>query len=270
MNREKVMKPVVGRVLLSIAVGAGITLGTPVAGNNAHAAGTGTPRTTVVLVHGAFADGSGWSKVIPLLQARGLNVVSVQNPLTSLADDVAATRRVLDAQQGPVVLVGHSWGGVVISEAGVHENVKSLVYVAAFAPAEGQSVADLTKGYPVPPGSKFLVQDKAGFLTLSPEGVSKHFAQDLPAAETRLMTVTQGPIRATAFEEKPKEAAWRARPTWFVLTQQDHMIDPGLQKAMAQSISAHVVSVPTSHVPQLSKPAQVAEAIIGAAADARW
>jgi len=247
-----------------------IVAGASFCGLAAHAAEAGKARTSVVLVHGAFADGSGWNKVIPLLQARGLNVVSVQIPLTSLADDVAATRRVLDAQEGPVVLVGHSWGGVVISEAGANEHVKALVFVAAFAPSEGQSVADLTKGYPTPPGSKYLVQDKDGFLTLSPEGVAKHFAQDLPAAETRLMAVTQGPINARSFEEKPKEAAWRARPTWYVLTQQDHMIDPGLQKAMAQSISAHIVSVPSSHVPQLSHPAQVAQAIIGAAADAQW
>ena len=221
--------------------------------------------TTVVLVHGAFADGSSWDKVIPLLQAKGLNVVSVQNPLTSLADDVAATRRALDAQTGPVVLVGHSWGGVVISEAGGHERVKSLVYVAAFAPSEGQSVTDLGKGYPTPPGFGFLVQDKEGFLTLSPEGMSRHFAQDLPAAQTRLMTVTQGPIRAKSFDEQVTTAAWKTRPSWFVLTQKDHMIEPALQKDMAARISAHVTSVPTSHVPQLSRPADVANAIIAAA-----
>ncbi len=222
-----------------------------------------------MLVHGAFADGSGWSEVIRLLQDRGLNVVAVQNPLTSLADDVAATRGVLDAQEGPVVLVGHSWGGVVISEAGVHERVKSLVYVAAFAPSEAQSVADLTKGYPTPPGSSFVVADKAGFLSLSPEGMAKHFAQDLPAAQTSLMTVTQVPIRASSFEERPAAAAWRTRPAWYVLTRNDHMIDPGLQSAMARSIHAHVVSVSSSHVPQLSRPVQVADAILGAAQQAK-
>lgn len=231
----------------------------------AHASETERAKPTVVLVHGAFADGSSWDKVVPLLQAKGLNVVSVQNPLTSLEDDVAATRRVLDAQTGPVVLVGHSWGGVVISEVGIHERVKSLVYVAAFAPSEGQSAAELGKGYPTPPGSNFIVQDKQGFLTLSPEGVAKHFAQDLPAATTRLMAVTQGPISARSFDEKVTTAAWKTRPSWYVLTQQDHMIDPTLQKAMAEKISAHIVNVSTSHVPQLSKPAQVANAIISAA-----
>jgi pimeloyl-ACP methyl ester carboxylesterase len=225
--------------------------------------------TTVVLVHGAFADGSGWDRVIPLLQAKGLHVVSVQNPLTSLSDDVAATRRVLDAQTGPVVLVGHSWGGIVISEAGGHERVKSLVYVAAFAPSEGQSASDLGKGYPVPPGLAFLVQDKQGFLTLSPEGVAKHFAQDLPPSQTRVMAATQGPIRAASFDEKVSTAAWKTKPSWFVLTKQDHMIDPRLQKAMAGKISAHVVVVQSSHVPQLSRPAQVADAIVAAADSAR-
>ena len=226
------------------------------------------PKTTVVLVHGAFADGSGWDKVIALLQARGLAVVAVQNPLTSLADDVAATRRVLDAQTGPVVLVGHSWGGVVISEAGTHERVKSLVYVAAFAPSEGQSANDLGKGYPAAPGGAFIVQDKAGFLTISPEGMARHFGQDLPAAETRLMAATQGPIRASSFDEKPTAAAWKTKPSWFVLTQNDHMLPPALQRDMADKIHAHVVNLPTSHVPQLSEPAQVAEAIIAAAAQA--
>ncbi|MGY2492738.1 alpha/beta fold hydrolase [Cupriavidus sp. CP313] len=237
----------------------------------ASAAGTAPPpaadarKTTVVLVHGAFADGSAWDKVVPLLQAKGLNVVSVQNPLTSLADDVAATRRALDRQTGTVVLVGHSWGGVVISEIGQHERVKALVYVAAFAPSEGQSVADLAKDYPTPDGSNFLVADKEGFLTLSTEGVAKHFAQDVPAAQTRIMAVTQGPVSGKSFEEKITVAAWKTRPSWYVLTEQDHMIQPALQKAMAQKISARVVTLPTSHVPQLSRPRQVADAIVAAA-----
>ncbi|HEY9023066.1 MAG TPA: alpha/beta fold hydrolase [Burkholderiaceae bacterium] len=232
----------------------------------AQAARGAAPKATAVLVHGAFADGSSWDPVVPLLQARGLKVVSVQIPLTSLADDVAATRRALDAQTGPVVLVGHSWGGVVITEAGLHERVKSLVYVAAFAPSEGQSVADLGQGYPTPPGSAFLVQDQDGFLSLRPEGVARHFAQDLPAAKTALLAVSQGPISAKSFEAKATVAAWKTKPSWFVLTRQDHMIDPGLQQAMAEKIGAHIVSVPASHVPQLSRPAQVADAIAAAAA----
>lgn len=230
----------------------------------AHAA-PDNDRTTVVLVHGAYADGSSWSKIIPKLQAKGLNVVSVQNPLTSLADDVAATRRVLDMQTGPVVLVGHSWGGIVITEIGTHERVKSLVYVASFAPSEGQSVADLTKGYPPASGTNHLITDKEGFITMSQEGISKHFAQDLPEAETRLMAVTQGPIRGKNFEEKVTAAAWKRKPSWFVVSENDLMIPPALQKANAERISARIVSLPADHVPQLSQPAQVANTIIAAA-----
>ncbi len=236
----------------------------------ANAASTATEevrKTTVVLVHGAFADGSAWDKVIPLLQAKGLHVVSVQNPLTSLADDVAATRRVLDMQTGPVVLVGHSWGGVVITEAGQDEHVKALVYVAAFAPSEGESATDLTKDYPTPEGLQSLIADKEGFVSMSPERMAKYFAQDVPAAQTRLMAVTQGAIRGQNFGEKVTVAAWKTRPSWYVLGEQDHMIQPALQKAMAAKISAHVVSLPTSHVPQLSRPTQVADAILAAAAE---
>jgi pimeloyl-ACP methyl ester carboxylesterase len=139
------------------------------------------PKATVVLVHGAFADGSSWNKVIPLLQAKGLHVVAVQNPLSSLADDVTATKRVLDAEPGPVVLVGHSWGGTVITEAGNHDKVKALVYVAAFAPSAGESTADGGKGFPPPPGLAHPIASADGFLTLSPETVAKDFAQDLGA-----------------------------------------------------------------------------------------
>jgi pimeloyl-ACP methyl ester carboxylesterase len=224
-----------------------------------------TPKATAVLVHGAFADGSSWEKVIPLLQAKGLNVVAVQNPLTSLDDDVAATRRVLDMQTGPVVLVGHSWGGVVISQIGGHERVKSLVYVAAFAPSEGQSVAEIGKDYPAPPGFGHLITDKDGFLTLSGDGMTKHFAQDLPQAQTRLMAVTQGPVAAKAFDEKTTVAAWKSKPSWYVVTEQDHMLQPALQRSMAEKIAAHVISIKSSHVPQLSQPMQVADAIVTAA-----
>ncbi len=172
-----------------------------------------TAQKTVVLVHGAFADCSSWNKVIPLLQAKGLKVVAVQNPLTSLADDVAAAKRVIDSQTGPVILVGHSWGGTVITEAGGHDKVAALVFVAAFAPDVGESTADLGKNGPPPPGSASIRPDSAGFLYLTPEGVAKDFAQDLPASQTKLMAVTQGPIFAKAFEDKVTNAAWKDKPT---------------------------------------------------------
>ena len=226
-------------------------------------------QTAVVLVHGAFDDGSGWNSVVPSLLAKGLKVVSVQNPLSSLADDVAATRRVLDAQTGAVVLVGHSWGGVVITEVGTHPRVKSLVYVAAFAPAPGQSINDLTRHYPKASGLDHVVVDQDGFITLSSEGISRHFAQDVPADKQRLMGVVQGPIRAANFDEKVSAAAWQGKPSWFIVAEQDRMIQPALQLDNARKIGATVVRVPASHVPQLSRSVDVTQAILAAVAAAR-
>jgi pimeloyl-ACP methyl ester carboxylesterase len=222
-------------------------------------------QKTVVLVHGAFADGSSWDKVIPLLQARGLKVVAVQNPLTSLADDVAAAKRVIDAQTGPVILVGHSWGGTVITEAGSHDKVAALVFVAAFAPDVGESTADLGKNGPPPPGAATIKPDSAGFLYLTPEGVAKNFAQDLPAAQTKLMAVTQGPIFAKAFEDKVTSAAWKNKPSWYIVAEKDRMIQPELERAMAMKINAKTTALPTSHVPMQSQPKEVAAVIIAAA-----
>ena len=220
---------------------------------------------TVVIVHGAFADGSDWAKVIPLLQAEGVPVVAVQNPLTSLEDDVAAARRAIDAQPGKVVLVGHSWGGMVITQAGATDKVASLVYVAAFAPDNGQSIAELNKAYPAPSGLAHVAPEgQSGFLKLSAEGMREHFAQDLPAAQTAVMTATQGPIRASAFEQKVSATAWRGKPSWYLLAGADRMIQPALQRDMARRIGAKVTTVETSHVPQQSAPAQVAAVILDA------
>ena len=221
--------------------------------------------TTVVLVHGAFADGSSWDKVIPLLQAQGLNVVAVQNPLTSLGDDVGAAQRVIDAQTGKVVLVGHSWGGTVITQAGTSDKVKALVYVAAFAPAEGQSSSDLGKDYPTPPGIAALKADAAGFLTLPAAALAANFAQDLAPAATRLMAATQGPIQGKAFGEAVTVAAWKNKPAYYIVAANDRMIDPGLQRAFAKKINATTTTLQSSHVPMLSQPKQVAEVILAAA-----
>ena len=222
--------------------------------------------TTVVLVHGAFADGSSWDKVIPLLQAKGLKVVAVQNPLTSLADDVAAAQRVIDAQTGRVILVGHSWGGTVITEAGTSDKVKALVYVAAFAPSEGEASGELGKDYPTPPGIATLVPDAAGFLYLPEESVRLNFAQDLPAATTRLMAATQGPIQGKAFADKTTVAAWKNKPSYYIVAGKDRMIAPELEQAFAKKINATTTVLQTSHVPMLSQPKQVAEVILAAAA----
>lgn len=229
-------------------------------------AATGSEKPTVVFVHGAFDDGSAWNEIIPTLHAKGLKVVSVQNPLSSLADDVSATRRVLDAQTGPVVLVGHSWGGVVITEIGNHPRVKSLVYVAAFAPSVGESINDMTQGYPKASGLDHVIVDKEGFVTMSAEGISKHFAQDVPSAKQRLMTAVQGPIRGANFGEKVTVAAWTTKPSWFIVSDQDKMIQPALQLDNAKKISATTVRVQAGHVPQLSKAKEVTNVILDAAA----
>jgi pimeloyl-ACP methyl ester carboxylesterase len=229
---------------------------------------TGEPmRRTVVLVHGAFADGSSWNRVIPILQARGLDVVAVQNPLTSLADDVAATRRAMESARGPVVLVGHSWGGAVITQAGADEKVKALVYVAAFAPDAGQSVNDLLNQGPAPAWAASLRKDSGGFLTLPPETVAKEFAQDLTSAETKLMASTQGPWAERCIGDVLSTAAWRTKPSWYLLATDDHMIPAGAQESMSANIRANVTKVSASHVPMLSHPDEVA-AVILAAADA--
>ena len=223
----------------------------------------------VVLVHGAFADGSSWDKVIPLLQAKGLHVVAVQNPLSSLDGDVAATHRVIERQDGPVILVGNSWAGAVITQAGNDDKVKALVYVAAFAPQKDQSINDILKGKPAPSWASALQKDSSGYLTLSTDGIMRDFAQDLPVAQARLVAATQGPWFAGCADDKVTQAAWRSKPSWFVVTEKDRMLSPELQGAMAQQIGATVVKVDASHMPMLSKPTEVAAAIIDAARAAR-
>jgi pimeloyl-ACP methyl ester carboxylesterase len=233
---------------------------------SAHAA---EPLPSVVIVHGAFADGSDWAQVIPLLQAQGVRVTAVQNPLTSLEDDTAATQRAIDAAPGRVVLVGHSWGGTVITQAGANDKVASLVYVAAFAPDVGQSTGELGKPYPTPAGLAHLQADASGFLRLSDEGMSRHFAQDLPAAQTAVMAATQGPIAARAFDQTVSVAAWKSKPSWYLVTGDDHMIQPALQRDFAKKIGAHVSEVKTSHVPQQVEPAKVAATILDAVHQSR-
>jgi len=234
-------------------------------GAGAHAADTGV-QPSVVIVHGAFADGSDWAKVIPLLQAKGVKVTAIQNPLTSLADDVATARRAIETQPGKVVLVGHSWGGTVITEAGNHDKVGSLVYVAAFAPEAGKSTAETGEGYPAAPGGKRFVADKEGFLSLPDAAVREDFAQDVPAAQAAVMAATQGPIQAKAFSDKVTTVAWKAKPSWFIVSSRDRMIDPGLQRAMAKKIGARTTELQASHVPQQSRPADVAKVILEAVA----
>jgi len=223
----------------------------------------------VVLVHGAWADGSSWSKVIPLLQQKGLNAVAVQNPLTSLADDVSTTKRAIARQEGLVLLVGHSYGGAVITEAGNDPKVVGLVYVAAFAPDEGQAVGDLGKDLAPPAGLGELRPDPQGFLTLTAKGVEEYFAPDLPLAERKVMAATQGPTNAAVLGGKITKAAWRSKPTSYVVAGNDQMIPPDLERQFAKAMKATTITVPSSHVPMLSHPAEVARLIVEAAQSAR-
>jgi len=223
------------------------------------------PATNVVLVHGAFADGSSWSKVIPLLLAKGLKVTAVGIPLTSFADDVAATRRAIAAQDGPTILVGHSYGGVVITEAGNDPKVAGLVYVAAFAPDAGQSIGEISKEFPKPAGLDELRPQADGFLLLSPKGLGEDFAQDLTASEKALLVAVQPQTAGAIFEAKPTAAAWRNKPSWYIVSSNDRMISPEQERAMAAQIKATTTVLPASHVVMLSQPAAVARVIEQAA-----
>jgi pimeloyl-ACP methyl ester carboxylesterase len=223
----------------------------------------------VVLVHGAWADGSSWAKVIPLLQKAGLKAVAVQNPLTSFEDDVAATKRAIALQDGPVILVGHSWGGVVITEAGADPKVAGLVYVAAFAPEIGVPVGDLGKDFPPPPGAAELRPDAQGYLTVTTKGVMEDFAPDLSVSQRQLVAATQGATNSSVFGAKVTQAAWKDRPSWYVVAANDRMIAPDLERKFASTIKAKTVTLQSSHVAMLSHPAEVAKLIIEAARTAR-
>jgi pimeloyl-ACP methyl ester carboxylesterase len=224
------------------------------------------PSVTVVLVHGAWADGSSWNEVIARLQAEGLAVVSVQNPLSSLADDVAAVMRAMELVTDPIVLVGHSWGGTVVTEAGASPRVRALVYIAAFAPDRNESTNSLQARYPLPEYAALLRADSAGYLHFPADALPHYFAQDLPATNARVLAATQGPIRASAFDEKVGRAAWHDVPSWYLVTEHDRMIPPQLQREMAQRIQARIREVPASHVPFASRPRETTALILDAVA----
>lgn len=219
----------------------------------------------IVLVHGLFADGSSWGKVIPLLQQAGFNVTSVQNPLTSFADDVAATRRALALQDGPTLLVAHSYGGMVITEAGVDPKVKGLVYVAARAPDAGEDYAALARQFATPPASAGIAWAADGFGQLSEAAFIKDFAGDLDPIEARSYYAVQGRVAKDTPTSKTTVAAWRSKPSWYAVSTQDRTIDTELERFMAQRMKATTVELNASHVSLLSRPREVADLIIGAA-----
>jgi pimeloyl-ACP methyl ester carboxylesterase len=225
--------------------------------------------SNVVLVHGAWADGSSWSKVIPLLEASGLHVVAVQLPLTSLADDAATVQRAIKLVDGPLLLVAHSYGGVVITEAGNDSKVAGLVYLAAFAPMEGQSAFDLAIANPTP-ALQELREDQFGFLKLTPTGIRQDFAQDLLESEQTVLAATQSPTAGGASLSAPvSAAAWRSKPCWFVIASNDRVVAPSLQATLAQQMNATSITLSSSHVAMLSQPYVVASFIRRAARDAR-
>lgn len=218
----------------------------------------------VILVHGAYADGSSYGKVIPLLRARGLRVVAVQNPLTSLADDVAATRRALARADGPVILIGHSSAGMVITEAGNDPKVAGLVYISAIVPDDGQSARDALKGYAPTPGGAEQKPDAAGYLTITRKGIDEDFVPDLPAAERALVHEVQGDWNSAFLDERITTAAWKTRPTWSIIVD-DRMVPPQQERDAARRMKATTVTLASGHVPMLSHPARVAAVIIDAA-----
>ncbi len=194
---------------------------------------------TIVLVHGAFADASGWQDLIPILQRDGFNVIAVQNPLSSLANDVAWTRRVIDAQSGPVIVVGHSYGGAVMTGAAAgNPNVRALVYIAAYAPDVGESIGALNARFPPSALGSALIPDAVGFLYVDVTKSRTLFAADVPERQTRVLAVTQKPIAFTAFGETVDQAAWRTIPSWYLVAQEDRAINPDLERFMAQRMGA--------------------------------
>jgi pimeloyl-ACP methyl ester carboxylesterase len=222
---------------------------------------------TVLLVHGAWADGSCWSKVIPLLEAKGLHVVAVQIPLTSFVDDIAATQRAIALEDGPVLLVGHSYGGAVITEAGNDPKVAGLVYVSAVAPDKGESAFGLITSVPTPVGSE-LRPDKSGFLKLTPKGIAEDFAQDLSAKEIAILTATQVPTSVTAMKGEITTPAWKSKPSWYIIAANDRAISPTLEAAQAKRIGATTTTVASSHVVMLAQPSAVTKVILDAVSKA--
>jgi pimeloyl-ACP methyl ester carboxylesterase len=230
------------------------------------AAAHAQPAKNVVLVHGAWADGSSWSKIIPLLTAKGLNVTAVQLPLTSLADDVATVKRALALETGPVVLVGHSYGGAVITEAGTDPKVDALVYVAAFAPDAGQSAGSLNASVPPAPMAAEVRPDSQGFLKLTKTGVYEDFAQDVSAAEKLEVYAAQAPTNVKSLGGTISTPAWRSKPSWYIVAAEDRAIPPTLEASMAKTIQAKTTTVKGSHLIMLSKASAVAAVIEDAAA----
>lgn len=251
------------RILAATAAAVAIAT-TTVTANAADRIPDSQQTRNVILVHGAFADGSGWRGVYDRLTARGYKVTIVQNPLTSLEDDVAATKRALDRQDGPSVLVGHSWGGTVITEAGVHPQVRSLVYVSALSPDAGETTAQQYDGFTTPP--EFVLDVGAdGFAFIKPDAFAAGFAADARDADAAFMRDSQVPIAMSAFGTTLNNAAWRQKPSWAVIATDDKAFDQKMLHSMAEKIGARVTEVAASHAVFMTQPDVVADVIDEAA-----
>jgi pimeloyl-ACP methyl ester carboxylesterase len=227
-----------------------------------------TPPTArarnIVLVHGLFADGSCWSEVISRLQAAGLNVTAVQNPLTTLPEAVASAQRVLDRQDGPTVLVGHSFSGMIVTEAGVHPNVSALVYVAARAPDAGEDYTALAKTFPTPPASAGILFD-GDEGRLSEDAFLRDFAGDLPEAKAKVLYAVQQPFHKALLTGKTAHAAWRSKPSFYAVSTEDRTINPDLERFMAKRMGAKTIEVKASHLSLISHPDEITRLILEAA-----
>jgi pimeloyl-ACP methyl ester carboxylesterase len=228
------------------------------------AATTPTKARNVVLVHGLFADGSCWSEVIARLQAAGLNATAVQNPLTTLPEAVASAQRVLARQDGPTVLVGHSFSGMIVTEAGMHPNVSALVYVAARAPDAGEDYAALAKKYPTPPASAGIIfDDDEG--RLGEQAFLRDFAGDLPEAKAKVLYAVQEPFQKALLAGRTTQAAWRSKPSFYAVSTEDRTINPDLERFMAKRMGAKTIEVKASHLSLISQPDEIAHLILEAA-----
>jgi pimeloyl-ACP methyl ester carboxylesterase len=230
-----------------------------------NAATSPTPVHNVVLVHGLYADGSSWAKVVPLLQAKGLHVTAVQNPTTSFDADVDAVKRALAEQDGPTLLVGHSYAGMVISQAGDDPKVTGLVYIAARAPDAGEDYPALTRKFPAAPAAAGLTWSSDGYGKLSENAFVNDFAGDLPKAEAHTYYAVQQPLGKAITMAKTTVAAWHDKPTWYAVWTEDRTINPDLERFMANRMKAHTIEIDASHVSLLSHPKEVADLILEAA-----
>lgn len=220
---------------------------------------------SVVLVHGAYADGSSWAAVIPLLQQAGLSVIAVQNSLESLDADVAATTRAIDLAGGPTVLVGHSWAGTVISQSGVHDSVTALVYVAARAPDAGEDYGALAAGFPTPPASAGLVHSPDGFAQLSENAFLADFANGVDAGQAKVLFAVQGRIASTLFASRTTQAAWRDKPCWYAISREDRTTSPELERFLADRMQATIIELDSGHLSLVTHPREIADLILEAA-----